>query len=94
MRTRPRLDANHNEIVDALRKAGAHVQSLASVGSGCPDILVSFREKWYVLEVKDGSKPPSKQRLTDDERSWHNASHAPVHIVNSAEQALKILASL
>jgi len=91
MRTRPRLDANHNEIVSALRKAGAHVQSLASVGSGCPDVLVSFQEKWYVLEVKDGGKSASRQALTDDEATWHKASHAPVHIVNSVEQALKVL---
>ena len=36
----PRVDRNHSEIVDALRQAGASVQSLVKVGDGCPDLLV------------------------------------------------------
>ncbi|HJP47915.1 hypothetical protein [Acinetobacter venetianus] len=43
MRRAAKIDANQTEIVKALRKFGASVQSLASTGKGCPDLLVGFR---------------------------------------------------
>jgi hypothetical protein len=64
------------------------------VGSGCPDLLVAIRGVWALFELKDGSKPPSKRALTDDEFKWHVASAAPVHIVNSITEALAHLALL
>ena len=44
-----KIDANQNEIVDALRKAGCSVQILSSVGKGCPDILVGRGGRNYLL---------------------------------------------
>jgi Holliday junction resolvase len=52
MRRRPCTDANQPEIVRALRQAGAQVVILAGVGHGCPDLLVQYRERLYLLEVK------------------------------------------
>ena len=43
MRRAAKIDSNHAEIVAALRGIGAYVMSLASVGGGCPDLLVGFR---------------------------------------------------
>ena len=74
--------------MDALRQAGAEVTSLHQVGGGVPDLLVSFRNKWYVVEVKDGSKPPSARMLTDDQRKWMVKQHALVWVVNSPAEAL------
>jgi len=74
--------------MDALRQAGAEVTSLHQVGGGVPDLLVSFRNKWYVVEVKDGSKPPSARMLTDDQRKWMVKQHASVWVVNSPAEAL------
>ena len=59
MRRAARVDDNHLAIVRALEKAGAAVTSLATVGDGVADLLVSYRNRWHVIEVKDGSKPPS-----------------------------------
>ncbi len=91
-----RIDANHSEIVAALRRVGAQVQSLASVGGGVPDLLVAFRGGWYVLEVKDGSKPPSKRRLTPAEAEWHMQFNdaAPVWIVNTVDEALEAIGAI
>jgi hypothetical protein len=91
-----RIDANHNEIVDGLRRVGAEVQSLASVGHGCVDALVAFRGSWYVGEIKDGAKSPSRRKLTPDEVKWHERfnSHAPVHIWTSLEDALKTIGAI
>lgn len=94
MRARPRLDANHNDIVKALRAVGASVQSLASVGGGCPDILVGVRKVNAVFEIKDGTQSPSRRALTDDEKDWHAAWRGTVYVIESVEQALQVVASL
>jgi hypothetical protein len=58
------VDDNQRQIVDALRRVGCSVWSLAGVGKGFPDLAVGFRGRNLFLEVKDGSKPPCKRRLT------------------------------
>jgi hypothetical protein len=84
-----RADRNQPEIVSALRKAGATVQSLHRVGQGCPDLLVAAQGVNYVLECKDGAKPPSARLLTPDQLIWHEEWAGPVHVVCSPEEALK-----
>jgi Holliday junction resolvase len=92
MRTAAKVDKNQAEVVSALRKVGASVQSLASIGKGCPDLLVGYHGILYLMEVKDGTNIPSKQLLTDDQKKWHEAwNGSPVYVVRSTEQALKIL---
>lgn len=84
-----RVDANQAQIVSALRAAGATVQSLAEVGNGVPDLLVGHRNQTYLLECKDGNKPPSARELTQDQIEWHvNWTGGPCLVVNSAEEAL------
>ncbi len=80
--------------MDALRKAGAEVTSLHQVGGGVPDLLVSFRNKWHVIEVKDGSKPPSARMLTDDQRKWMIKQRASVWVVTSSGEALDAIGAV
>ena len=91
-----RIDANHNDIVSGIRAVGGEVQSLASIGKGCVDVLVAFRGVWYTAEIKDGTKPPSKRALTLNETIWHErfSRHAPVHIWTSLDDALKTIGAL
>ena len=89
MRRAAKIDRNQGEIVDALRKVGATVQSLAAVGGGVPDLLVGFRRQTYLLEVKDGQKPPSQRELTPDQVQWHCAwGGGACVVVNSVDEAL------
>ena len=94
MRRAAKVDDNHDEIVQALKTCGAIVQSLAAIGKGCPDLLCAFRGRLFLLEVKDGSKPPSRQRLTDDQLSWHRSWGTLVDVVNSPEQALRAIGAI
>ena len=91
MRRAARIDNNQAEIVDALRKAGATVQSLAAIGKGCPDLLVGCRGKNMLLEIKNENRPPSKQKLTPDELAWHEAWRGSVAIVKNTNDALRAL---
>ena len=88
-----RVDSNQPAIVHALRLAGASVEHLHAVGSGCPDLLCALANgETFLIEVKDGSKPPSDQNLTKDQVVWHARWRGRVHIVNSVDQALEVVA--
>lgn len=91
MRRAARVDDNQAEIVAALRRSGATVQSLATIGQGCPDLLVAYRQQTMVIEVKDGRKPKSARKLTPDEKEWIGKWKAPVYIVESALEAVQLL---
>ena len=88
-----RVDANQAQIVMALRSVGASVQPLHTVGRGCPDLLVGFRGRCYVFEVKQPGLPPSK-RLTDEEEKWHKNWRGQIGIVETPQQAVEMLQSL
>lgn len=88
LRVRGKVDRNQPAIVRALRNAGATVQSLAEIGGGCPDLLVGFRGKNFVMEVKDGDAKPSQRRLTDDEVKWHVNWNGDVRVVTCVEEAV------
>lgn len=96
MRRAAKIDSNQPDIIKALRQVGARVQPIHTVGKGCPDLLVAYRDRWHVLELKDGAKVPSKQTLTEDEERWHDefGQQAPVHVCNSVESALKVIGAM
>ena len=91
MRYANRIDANQNQIVDALRKVGAVVR-IISQGDGIPDLLVGYKGYTILMEVKDGDKVPSARKLTEAEQKffddWRGGMLA---VVNSVEEALEIL---
>lgn len=88
MRRAARTDRNHREIIEALRAAGAAVTDTSAVGGGYPDLTVSYRRAWYLIEVKDGEKSPSRRKLTKAQQDWHAQQQAAVHVVKDAHEAL------
>ncbi len=70
MRRAARVDGNHSAIVKALRDIGASVADTSAVGDGFPDLVVGFRGRNFVVEVKDGKKPPSARKLTEAQEAF------------------------
>lgn len=91
MRRAARVDANQDQIVSALRAAGATVQSLSQIGHGCPDVLASFRGQNHLFEIKN---PKGKDKVNDEQKKWHIAWCAPVHVVRSPEEALQAIGAI
>jgi len=89
-----RVDANQREIVEALRDVGAYVRVITQ-GDGLPDLLVGYRGWTILMEVKDGSKPPSAQKLTPAELKffdeWTGGKLVTVNSVQAALEALRVL---
>lgn len=94
MRRAAKVDTNQAEIVTILRQVGATVTPIHMIGQGVPDLLVGYRQANFLLEVKDGSKPPSAQKLTRDEQEWHDEWRGSVVVVRSADEALKAVGAL
>ncbi len=87
MRRAARVDANQRAIVKALRAVGATVEHLHQLGQGTPDLLVGYRQKTFILEVKTATG-----QLTEDQKLWHRIWQGlPVAVVCSAEQAFKAI---
>lgn len=86
-----RVDANQKALVDLWRKMGATVLILSAVGKGCPDVLVGFNGKNALVEIKDGTKAPSQQKLTEWEQQFHDEWEGQVCIVKNVEQAIELI---
>ncbi len=85
MRRAARTDANHAEIVQALRKVGCRVLDLRSLGNGCPDLLVDTGSGLALMEVKtsDGHLRQSQQDFVS--AGWR------VWVIRSVPDALKVV---
>lgn len=92
MRRSARVDANQKEIIGAFRVLGCSVVPLHTVGHGCPDIAVGKNKKTILVEIKDGSKPPSARKLTSDEQQFHEQWKGSIAIVESLAD-VKLLVS-
>lgn len=94
MRRAAKIDANQKEIVKALRQLGASVLLLHRVGQGCPDALVGRCGINVLLELKDGSLSPSRQRLTPDEKNFFDSWGGQVAVVTSVKEAVDAVLKL
>lgn len=83
-----RIDKNQPAIVDALRKMGASVQILSTVGDGFPDLAVGINGRNYLVEVKyeDG-------KLTPDQVKWHSEWKGQKVVIRGIGEAINFLRS-
>lgn len=84
-----KVDANQPEIVQAFRKLGWYVLIISQL-KNCCDIIVSKNGRTIAVEIKDGSKPPSQQKLSDGEIKFKNEWQGEYILVTSAEQVKQL----
>jgi hypothetical protein len=88
-----RKDSNHKEIIEAARSFGAYIVDCAALKNAF-DVLIAFKGKLYVVEIKDGSKPPSKRLLTQGElecKKNFELQGINYNVVESVEDLAKLL---
>lgn len=83
-----RIDDNQNLIVKQLRQLGYSVYITSMVGNGFPDLVIGKRNKNYLVELKDGSKPLSARKLTDAEVNFINKWQGEVIVAHDLDQIL------
>ena len=89
-----RVDRNQKEIVDAFRKLGCSVVHLHTVGHGCPDICIGKNGINILVEIKDYAQPESKQKLTEDEKKFHESWRGDIRVISTVEQAAQLISLL
>jgi len=91
MQRAARKDANHAEIQKFFESKGYSVLDLSQLKNAC-DIVVSYMGITVMIEIKDGSKIPSKRKLTEGEIAFRNKWRTNGHwqLIESLEQAQEL----
>ncbi len=91
MRRCGKKDANHKEIVDALRAVGASILDTSALGSGMPDLVVGYRQENFLIEIKNPKNKYGRKGLNDLQKEWVAKWSAPVHVVRNINEALRAI---
>ena len=84
MRYAARVDANQQQIVSALRAAGAYVWII-----GLPvDLLVGYNNHTFLVEIKDG---PRKRLTALQQDFFNNWSGSTLARIDGPEAALRMI---
>jgi Holliday junction resolvase len=89
MRRAARTDDNQTEIVALFRKLGWAVLIVAQLKKCC-DLVVSKDGRTICIEVKDGKKIPSAQKLTPGEEEFRDRWQGEYKIVNCENDVIEI----
>lgn len=80
-----KTDANHAEIRQAFRALGCSVADTSAVGGGFSDLVVARAHKTCLVEVKDGSLPASRRKLTTEQETFRASWHGVYAVVGSLD---------
>ena len=89
IRTRSKTDANHKEISIAFERLGWSVLDIHQIPNSA-DILIGKWMHCIVIEIKDGSKPPSNRKLTPGEIKFKDRWRGDYRIVTCLQDVLDI----
>lgn len=94
MRMAKRTDDNHKALVEEVRKwlPGCTVFDASGAGSGFPDLVVGWKGRNYLFEVKDPDKPTSRRKLTGAQEKFHAAWQGQVAVVHTATELVARIA--
>ena len=85
-----RVDENQKTIVHTFIALGASVLNLSTVGRGCPDLLIGYRGKSVLVEVK-----ALKGTFTDPQikfmQEWRGGAVSRIDSVDAAIRLIKML---
>jgi hypothetical protein len=93
MRRAARRDENHGTIRAVFEGLDCSILDVASCPCGF-DLIVGYKTQAVAVEVKDGAKPPSARKLTENEFSAHLNWRGPKAIVTNNEEAAAVVALL
>jgi len=85
-----RVDENQNLIKHTFIALGASVLNLSRVGQGCPDLLIGYKGKSVLVEVKS-----AKGTFTEPQikfmQNWRGGAVSRIDSVDAAIRLIKML---
>lgn len=96
MRYAKRTDDNHRDVIDEFRLVmpDATLADMSGAGNGIPDVLIGWRGRNYLFEIKDPDKCPSARSLTDMQKEFHLSWQGQVKVVHCAAEICAELARI
>ena len=88
-----RVDANQVQIVNAFRQLGCSVLMIHQIKNAV-DLVVGKNRKNVLVEIKDGSKPPSARKLTEGEHKFMASWFGAATIVESLDDVVRVVKEL
>ncbi len=86
-----RKDATHRPIVDTFEAMGCSWLTIEGI-AGAPDGALGCNGRTHLIEIKDGTKVPSKRKLSEEQVSfaagWRGG---PVHVIASTGAAVDLV---
>ena len=89
MRAR-RTDANHGEVAAAFERLGCSVWKVNDV----VDLVIGYGGIAFLIEVKDGTKPPSAQKLTPREEKFRKSWTGGLYLIRNMQDVEKCVATM
>lgn len=84
-----RVDANQSEIVKTFRSLGWYVLIISQL-KNCCDIIVSKNGRTIAVEIKDGDKPKSQQKLSAGEEKFKSEWQGEYKLITCIDEVLDI----
>lgn len=79
-------DKNQAHIVKLLRQAHFSVQSLHRVGEGCPDLVIAFGGRTWMVEIKQPG-----EELRANQVLWHQKWRGEILVLRGQEDVVRLL---
>jgi hypothetical protein len=87
-----RVDRNQPEIVAGLRRLpGCSVHVTSTVADGFPDLVVGYKDRNYLFEIKDPEKPPSARILTPAQTKFVAGWRGQIDVVHDLGECLRFM---
>ena len=88
-------DANHADVVSALKGAGASVIDTSHIGCGFPDLIVGYAGGTMLMEIKNPKTSYGKRGLNKNQQIWKDGwIGGPYSVVDSVDSALRAIHTL
>ena len=84
-----KVDANQPEIVKAFRDLGWYVLIISQL-KNCCDIIVSRDGRTVAVEIKDGAKKPSEQKLSKGELKFRDEWQGEYALIKSVDDVISL----
>jgi rhamnose utilization protein RhaD (predicted bifunctional aldolase and dehydrogenase) len=86
-----RVDENQKQLIHTFIALGASVLNLSRVGQGCPDLLIGYKNKSILVEIKKDSKSTFTEPQIKFMQEWRGGTVSRIDSVDAAIRLIKML---
>ena len=94
IRRAAKIDDNQNELVALIRAMGVSVAITSAAHDGFTDLVMGFGGVTVLVEIKDGSKEPSRRKLTPPQKIFHGSFKGAITVIETEQQAIELVSRI